>query len=98
MQKLSTKEKIFIMSGYVYNYNVYINYIKKIIKKKELGKIRYISIERSNLGPIRNDASSIWDLGHMTFLVLCIFWQIPNKIEVNVYDFQKKNIYKEELF
>ena len=34
LQKLSTKEKIFIMSGYVYNYNVYINYIKKIIKKK----------------------------------------------------------------
>jgi len=28
-----SKEKIFIMSGYVYNYNVYINYIKNISKK-----------------------------------------------------------------
>ncbi len=94
LQKLSTKEKIFIMSGYVYNYNVYINYIKKIIKKKELGKIRYISIERSNLGPIRNDASSIWDLGsHDISSSLYILESLPNKIEANGYDFLKKNIY-----
>ena len=94
LKKLSNKKNIFIMSGYVYNYNVYINYIKKILKKKQLGKIRYISIERSNLGPIRNDVSSIWDLGsHDISSSLYILESLPIKIEANGYDFLKKNIY-----
>ena len=51
------------MSGYIYNYNIYLKYIKKnIIDKNKLGKIKYIYFERSNFGPIRNDASCIWDL------------------------------------
>ena len=50
------------MSGYIYNYNVYINYIKKILQKNTLGKIKYLYFERTNLGPIRNDTSCIWDL------------------------------------
>ena len=33
---LSQKRKTFLMSGYIYNYNVYINYIKKILKNNTL--------------------------------------------------------------
>ena len=47
-----------MMSGCMYNYNVYINYIKNI-KEKNLGSIKYMYFERCNLGPIRNDASCI---------------------------------------
>ena len=50
------------MSGYIYNFNVFIKYIKNVLNKNILGKIRYIYFERCNLGPIRNDTSCIWDL------------------------------------
>ena len=59
---LSKKNNKILMSGYIYCYNIYIKYIKKIIEKNALGKIKYIYCERSNLGPIRNDNSCIWDL------------------------------------
>ena len=51
-----------IMGGYVYNYNIYINYIKKVLDKKILGPLKYMSFDRLNLGPVRNDVSCIWDL------------------------------------
>ena len=50
------------MGGYIYFYNDYIKYIKKILKKNYLGKIYYVSCERLNLGPVRNDINSAWDL------------------------------------
>ena len=50
------------MSGYIYHYNNYIDYIKKKLKENLLGKIKYISFERLNLGPVRNDFLSAWDL------------------------------------
>ena len=39
LNKIAVKKKLFIMSGYIYIYNDYIKFIKKIIKKKFLGKI-----------------------------------------------------------
>jgi len=60
--ELAKKNNRIMMCGYIYRYNVYIEYIKKILNKKILGNINYISFERSNLGPIRNDISCVFDL------------------------------------
>ena len=60
--KLAKYKNKILMSGYIYCYNVYINFIKKILRGKKLGKIKYVYSERSNLGPIRNDNSCYWDL------------------------------------
>lgn len=62
LNKISVKKKLTFMVGYIYNYNVYIEYIKKLLAKKYLGKIKYLYFERSNLGPIRYDTSCLWDL------------------------------------
>ena len=61
------KKKLFLKKnkvsfGYIYIYNDYIRYIKKIIKSKELGKIKYINFQRQNFGPIRNKVSAVYDL------------------------------------
>ncbi len=71
LKKLASKKKKFIMSGYIYFYNSYIHYIKSIIKKKLLGEILYVSFERLNLGPVRNDVSSSWDLSSHD-IAICI--------------------------
>ena len=57
------KKKLFqkknkVSFGYIYIYNNYVIYIKKIIKSKELGKIKYINFQRQNFGPIRNKVSA----------------------------------------
>ena len=59
---IAKKKNITLMTGYIYLYNTYIQYIKRIINSKKLGNIKYIYFERSNLGPIRNDTSCLYDL------------------------------------
>ena len=70
--ELAKKNNKIMMCGYIYNYNVYIDYIKKILNKKVLGNLNYISFERSNLGPIRNDISCVFDLASHD-LSTCIY-------------------------
>tara|TARA_B100001093_G_C26794915_1_gene1000672 strand:- start:335 stop:1312 length:978 start_codon:yes stop_codon:yes gene_type:complete len=80
LEKLAQKKKKFIMSGYIYLYNNYVQYIKKIIKKNLLGKILYVSFERLNLGPVRNDVSSAWDLSSHD-IAICIYL-FGNKLKI----------------
>lgn len=89
---VAKKNKSILMSGYIYNYNNYINYIKKILEKKNLGNIKYIYFERCNLGPIRNDASCVWDLAsHDISTSIYLLNKLPNKIKSEKFDFLKKN-------
>tara|TARA_B100000989_G_scaffold142940_1_gene106448 strand:- start:300 stop:1268 length:969 start_codon:yes stop_codon:yes gene_type:complete len=54
--------KVKLSFGYIYIYNDYIRYLKKIIKSNKLGKILYINLQRQNFGPIRNKVSAAFDL------------------------------------
>ncbi|MFT5129204.1 MAG: putative dehydrogenase [Rhodothermales bacterium] len=52
-----------LMVGHVFVYNRGIRYIKNLIDSGELGDIHCIHSQRTNLGPIRLDTNSLWDLG-----------------------------------
>ena len=89
----SNKKKCILFSGYIYNFNVYIKYIENILRQKKLGKIKYIYFERSNLGPIRNDASCIWDLASHDISTSMLFFKKKPKVSfVKRYNFLKNNI------
>ena len=91
--KLSKKNKKILMGGYIYLYNSYIKKIKSIIKKGKLGQIKYIEIQRKNLGPIRNEIDSHFDLGSHDLSILKFLFnkkmKITNLIKRNIL---KKNI------
>lgn len=95
LSKISKNRKTILMSGYIYNFNIYLKYIKdNIINKNRLGKIKYIYFERSNFGPIRNDSSCIWDLAaHDISSCIYLLGKKPQVARVNGYDFLKKKIY-----
>ncbi len=95
LRKISKIHKTILMSGYIYNYNIYLKYIKnKIINKNKLGKIKYIYFERSNFGPIRNDASCIWDLAaHDISSCIYLLGRNPKIVGGHGYDFLKRKIY-----
>ena len=91
--KLSEKNKTFLMFGYVYCYHDYISYIKKILKSKKLGKLLYIRFQRQNLGPIRSDVNSSYDLSsHDLSIILYIFNKLPKLIKHIHYPILKKKI------
>ena len=82
-----------LMFGYIYYYNSYIEKIKEIIDKKILGEVQYISFNRKNLGPIRNDVDVDYDLtSHDLSIIKKIFNKLPKIKSYKKYSLLKKNI------
>ena len=87
------KSRSKLMFGYIYYYNAYIEKIKEIIDRKMLGKIQYISFNRKNLGPIRNDVDVDYDLtSHDLSIIKKIFNELPKIKSYKKYSLLKKNI------
>lgn len=93
LKKLLKQKKNIFMSGYIYCYNNYVNYIKKIITNKSLGEIKYINLIRKNFGPIRSSVSSALDLSsHDISILLHVFNKNFNSIKAINHSILKKNI------
>jgi len=51
-----------LMVGHVFIYNEAIQRVKQYLVERSLGRVYYISMVRTNLGPIRVDVNAGWDL------------------------------------
>jgi predicted dehydrogenase len=51
-----------LMVGHVFLYNAAVRRVKELIAADHLGRINYIAMVRTNLGPIRSDVNAAWDL------------------------------------
>jgi len=51
-----------LMVGHVFLYNAGVQRVKQILESGELGRVYYVSMVRTNLGPIRADVNAAWDL------------------------------------
>tara|TARA_B100000579_G_C22761004_1_gene818939 strand:- start:355 stop:1323 length:969 start_codon:yes stop_codon:yes gene_type:complete len=80
--------------GYIYIYNNYIRYLKKIIKSKKLGEIKYINLQRQNFGPIRNKVSAAFDLATHDISILQYIFEKKILLRKSInHDLLKKNNY-----
>lgn len=59
---LAGEKRVVLMVGHVFLYNAAIQRVKEYIDRGKLGRIYYISMVRTNLGPIRMDVNAAWDL------------------------------------
>ncbi|MFA6317297.1 MAG: Gfo/Idh/MocA family oxidoreductase [Elusimicrobiota bacterium] len=60
---LARKKKRVLMTGHIFLFNAGIVKLKELLKSGELGRVRYLSFNRTNLGPIRSDVNAAFDLG-----------------------------------
>ncbi len=60
--KLAEKKGLEIVVGFVFLFNACILKLKEIIDSGELGTIQHLEAHRTNLGPVRKDVNSVWDL------------------------------------
>jgi predicted dehydrogenase len=60
--ELATSQRLVLMVGHVFVYNPSIRKVKEYLDAGYLGKVYYVSMVRTNLGPIRLDVSAAWDL------------------------------------
>jgi predicted dehydrogenase len=59
---LAEARGLVLMVGHVFLYNAAIRRAKEYLKAGELGRLYYISMVRTNLGPVRVDVNAAWDL------------------------------------
>ena len=59
---LAEENQRVLMVGHVFVYNAGVRYVREYLRSGELGRVYYISMVRTNLGPIRMDVNAAWDL------------------------------------
>lgn len=62
LRRLAERKKRILMVGHVFLFNPGILKLKELIEAKEVGKIYYVHAKRTNLGPVRSDVNSVYDL------------------------------------
>jgi predicted dehydrogenase len=62
LTELAARTGRVLLVGHVFVYNAAIARIKRYLDEDELGRVYYISMVRTNLGPIRVDVNAAWDL------------------------------------
>jgi len=60
--ELATKYGLILMVGHVFVYNPAIRKVKEYLDAGLLGNVYYVSMVRTNLGPVRVDVNASWDL------------------------------------
>ena len=59
---LARQRCLVLMVGHVFVYNAAIQKVRDYLREDLLGPLHYISMVRTNLGPIRTDVNAAWDL------------------------------------
>jgi len=81
LDNISEKNNIILAVGYVFLFNNGILKLKELIRKKHLGTINYISMVRTNLGPIRSDVNVVHDLiSHDISILNFLFETLPEYV------------------
>jgi predicted dehydrogenase len=60
--ELAERQERVLMVGHVFLYNAGVQRVKQYLDDDELGRVYYLSMVRTNLGPIRVDVNAAWDL------------------------------------
>ena len=92
--KLAKEKNLVAMVGHTFLFNSAVRYVKELIESGELGNIRYIYSQRVNLGRIRNDVDSLWNLAPHDISIIQ-FWLNdlqPIKLTRNGMDYVQKGI------
>ncbi len=62
LKDLAEKKGLIIHVDHIMMYHPYIQYIKKLYDSGELGDVLYFDASRMNLGQVKQDVNSMWDL------------------------------------
>lgn len=92
--KLAEKNNTVLMVGHLMEYHPVVFRMQDHISQGRLGQLRYILLERTSLGKIRNDVSVHWDLTvHDLSMVRYLVNRNPRWVSAHGVSYQQQNIY-----
>ena len=80
--RLAIEKNRVAMVGHTFLFNSAVRYVKKMIDSGELGDIRYIYSRRLNLGRIRSDVDSLWNLAPHDISIIQYWLGDPKPLSV----------------
>jgi predicted dehydrogenase len=80
--RLATEKNLVAMVGHTFLFNSAVRYVKKMIDSGELGDVRYIYSQRLNLGKIRSDVDSLWNLAPHDISIIQYWLGDPKPLSV----------------
>lgn len=92
---LANANGLVLLTGHTFLYNDAFRYVRDFINKGKAGELLYIYGERVGLGPIRTDASCLWDLAvHDISMVIDLMKSVPSSYSLTTSNFinRHKNI------
>jgi len=93
LAKLARARKRILMVGHTFMFNSGIVKLKEYIQSGMLGRIYYLNAIRTNLGPIRHDVSSVWDLAsHDISIFNFLLNSTPLSVSARAEDFIQKGL------
>ena len=79
--RLADRHKAVLFVGHVFLYSAPVVKLREIVSNGELGELCYISSTRLNLGPVRQDVNSLWDLApHDVSILLELMGSMPRSV------------------
>lgn len=90
--KLAQNKKLILMVGHLLLYHPAIIELKKIIKSKELGEMRYIWTNRLNFGKLRQEENVLWSFAPHDISVIIDILKMPKKIRAIGKSYLQKDI------
>ena len=92
--KIANERNRVLFVGHVFLHSAPMLQLRKIVEDGELGNINYISSRRLNLGPIRGDVGSLYDLApHDISMMLYLLGQKPSTVACSGFDRIKPGIH-----
>ncbi|MCS6804442.1 MAG: Gfo/Idh/MocA family oxidoreductase [Acidobacteriota bacterium] len=68
--RLADEKRLLLMVGHVFLFNNGILKLKQLLSSGEVGRLYYVTAKRTNLGPIRQDVNSVYDLASHDISIL----------------------------
>eukprot|EP00933_Yihiella_yeosuensis_P020143 TRINITY_DN1622_c0_g1_i1.p1 TRINITY_DN1622_c0_g1~~TRINITY_DN1622_c0_g1_i1.p1 ORF type:complete len:783 (+),score=183.69 TRINITY_DN1622_c0_g1_i1:112-2349(+) len=79
--ELAKAKGVTLMVGHTFLFNSSVRELKQRVENPDFGKMHYIHCKRTNLGPIRQDTSALWDLApHDVSIVLYLMQSLNKKL------------------
>ena len=93
LKDLAEKAGLVFMVGHVFQYNASIMVLKDMIENGELGEINYLSLTRTNLGPVRTDVNALWDLvSHDAYIMMDLLGSEPVAVSAMGHAYLNKDV------
>ena len=83
-----------LLVGHLFLYNTAVKKMKELVGSGDLGNICYISSQRLNLGPIRQDVNALWDLApHDISIILDLLGRSPVSVNCQGLAYLNKDVH-----